>query len=186
VTALRTFVYPGPDMKLPALTWLSFLSQVALTDEAVETRGTRFRLLAGGEGAVVASHVSAVDDPPEPDYVAVAERFVETPYLWGGRTSLGLDCSALVELAVMVAGGPAVRDTDMQEAWFGVPVEGGVGIPLRRGDLVFWKRHVGIMCDEARMVHASGHHMKVVVEPLAEAAARIAGTGSRPTSVRRL
>jgi cell wall-associated NlpC family hydrolase len=173
-------------MKLPATTWLSFQSQVALSRDEVETRGTRFRLLEGGAGALVAAHLAAFADPPESDYVAVAERFLETPYLWGGRTSLGLDCSALVELAMMAIGGLIVRDTDMQEAWLGVPVEGGVEAPLQRGDLVFWKGHVAIMVDAARMVHASGHHMKVVIEPLAEAVDRIARTGGWPTSVRRL
>lgn len=186
VTALRTFVYPGPDMKLPALTWLSFGSQLALTGDEMETRGTHFRVLADGAGAVVASHVVPVDAPPAPDFVAVAERFLETPYLWGGRTSLGLDCSALIQLALMAAGIPCPRDTDMQEAGIGTPVDGGVEASLLRGDLIFWKGHIGIMTGRTDMVHASGHHMTVVVEPLAGAVARIATSAGRPTVVKRL
>jgi cell wall-associated NlpC family hydrolase len=181
VAALRTFVYPGPDLKFPALGALSFGSRVALAGETM-TRGTLYRHLAGGEGAVVAAHATPIDAPAETDFVAVAERFVETPYLWGGRTSLGLDCSALVQLSLMATGRPAPRDTDLQEKLLGVPVEGGVAGPLARGDLVFWKGQVGILADGARMVHASGHAMTVVVEPLAGALARI----GPPTSVRRL
>jgi len=180
VTALRTFVYPGPDMKLPARAALSLASRVTIVGEA-ETRGTRFALLAGGEGAIVARHLAPVGAPPEPDFVAVAERFVEVPYLWGGRTSLGLDCSGLVQLAMMAAGRPVPRDTDMQQDAIGVPVEGGLAAPLRRGDLVFWPGHVAILIDPARIVHASGGHMTVVVEPLAEAVARI----GPPAAVRR-
>jgi cell wall-associated NlpC family hydrolase len=185
VVVLRTFVYPGPDVKLPATAWLSLGSAIELGDE-VETRGTRFRLLAGGAGAVVAADVAPLDAPPEPDFVAVAERFAETPYLWGGRTSLGLDCSALVQLALMAAGLSCPRDTDMQEATLGRPVAGGADGALERGDLVFWKGHVGILRDAGRLLHASGHHMRVVTEPLTAAIARIATTAGPPTSVRRL
>lgn len=184
VTALRTFVYPGPDMKLPPSTALSLGSQVSLGD-TVETRGTLFRLVAGGSRAVVAAHVAPLDAPPEPDYVAVAERFLNVPYLWGGRTSIGLDCSALVQLSLMAAGIAAPRDTDMQRDTLGVPVEGGIEGELRRGDLVFWPSHVAILTAPDRIVHASGHHMTVVTEPLADAVARIGAVKGPPTAVRR-
>ena len=185
VAALRTFVYPGPDMKLPAQGYLSLGAAVSLAGE-VETRGTLYRLLAGGEGAVVAAHVEPVDAPPAADFVEVAERFVNTPYLWGGRTSLGLDCSALVQLSLMTAGKPCPRDSDLQQAMLGVPVEGATTAPLHRGDLVFWSDHVAIMIDGEYMVHASGHHMAVVIEPVAEAVARIAQTVAPPSVVKRL
>jgi hypothetical protein len=181
IVALRTFVYPGPDMKLPPMTALSFGSAVALAGSA-ETRGTLYRLLHGGEGAIVATHAVPIDAPPEPDFAAVAERFVNSAYLWGGRTSLGLDCSALVQLSLMAAGKAAPRDTDLQEQRLGRQLAKGVAAGLKRGDLVFWKGHVGILAAPDRMVHASGHHMAVVVEPLAEALARI----GPPTSVRRV
>ena len=172
VTALRTFLYPGPDLKLPARACLSLGARLALAG-AAETRGTGYRLLTGGEGAVVEAHVAPLDAPPEADFVAVAERFLGTPYLWGGRTSIGLDCSGLVQLALMAAGHPAPRDTDLQETMTGHLVAGGAAAGLRRGDLVFWRGHVGIMIDGEYMIHASGHHMAVVIEPLAEAVARI-------------
>ena len=180
VMALRTFLYPGPDLKLPARACFSLGARLALAGEA-ETRGTRYRLLAGGEGAVVATHVAPVAAPPEGDFVAVAERFLGTPYLWGGRTSVGLDCSGLVQLALMAAGHPAPRDTDLQEAMVGHPVEGGAAA-VGRGDLVFWAGHVGVMIDGEYMIHASGHQMAVVVEPLSDALARI----GPPRTVRRL
>ena len=185
ISALRTFVYPGPDMKKPAVGALSFLAGVPLDREAT-TRGTRYLGLAGGEGWVVASTVAPVETSPAPDFVAVAERFVGSAYLWGGRTSLGLDCSALVQLALMAAGKSAPRDTDMQEQVLGRPLSGGLTPDTRRGDLIFWKGHVAIVVDPDTIVHASGHHMAVVYERLAEAAGRIAHVGGAPTSIRRL
>jgi cell wall-associated NlpC family hydrolase len=181
ITALRTYVYPGPDMKLPALNALSLGSLVTLSATA-ETRGTRYGLLANGEGAIVLAHAATIDAPPEPDFVAVAERFLNAAYLWGGRTSVGLDCSALVQLSLMAAGKPTVRDTDLQEHMLGHEVHGGLQLKPLRGDLVFWKGHVGILSAPDRMVHASGHHMTVVNEPLDYALARI----GPPTGVRRI
>ena len=116
---------------------------------------------------------------------AVAERFIGIPYLWGGRSSLGLDCSALVQTALAAIGVPAPRDTDLQEGALGrvlAPDEA-----LRRGDLVYWRGHVGLMRDGATLLHATGHAMTVVSEPLLEARARIlAATGKDVTSLRRL
>jgi cell wall-associated NlpC family hydrolase len=180
VAALRTLVYPGPDMKLPAIAALSLGAAVAIDREA-ETRGTRYARLAGGGGWIGAAHAMSVAAPLAADFVAVAERFVEVPYLWGGRTSVGLDCSALVQLSLMAAGKSAPRDTDLQEKMVGKPIENGIA-SASRGDLVFWKGHVAILIDGETIVHASGYHLTVVVEPLAAALARI----GPPTSVKRL
>ncbi len=185
IEALRTFVYPGPDMKLPARAALSFASAVALEGETV-TRGTAYFLLAGGEGAIAATAVVPTDAPPAGDFVAVAERFLGVAYLWGGRTSLGLDCSALVQLALAATGKRCPRDTDLQLAMLGEPVPGGATAQLMRGDLVFWPGHVGIMLDAEYLLHASGHHLAVVVEPLPETIARVAATAGQPTAVKRL
>jgi cell wall-associated NlpC family hydrolase len=185
VHALRTFIYPGPDLKLPQRGALSLGARVTVAGSA-ETRGVHYLRLAGNVGAVVATHVEPLDAPLASDFVAVAERFVGVPYLWGGRTSLGLDCSALIQLALAAAGKGAPRDSDLQEAMLGTAIEGGSEAPLRRGDLVFWRGHAAMMIDGEYLVHASGHAMAVVIEPLREAAARMAAAAGPVTSVKRL
>ncbi|MCX5496308.1 NlpC/P60 family protein [Kaistia dalseonensis] len=186
VTALRTFVYPAADLRLPPVAALSLGSEISLGRE-VETRGMLYRLLADGSGAVIARHVAPMGAAAEPDFVTVAERFLNVPYLWGGRTSLGLDCSALVQLALAAAGIAAPRDSDQQAAGLGQPVEGGLSAELIRGDLIFWPGHVGMLRDAETLLHASGYQMMVVSEPLAEATARIAAsTGHQPSIIRRI
>lgn len=185
VTALRTFVYPGADLKLPPVAALSLQAQLVLTG-GKETRGTLYRFLANGAGAVVACHVEPIAAPRETDFVAVAERFLNIPYLWGGRSSLGIDCSGLVQISLAATGRAAPRDTDQQQAALGFPLEGGLDADLRRGDLVFWRGHVGILSDPNTLLHASGFHMAVVREPFAAALQRIEAAGSLPTAVRRL
>jgi cell wall-associated NlpC family hydrolase len=121
------------------------------------------------------------------DFVAVAERFLGVPYLWGGKTSFGIDCSGLVQLALNAAGAPCPRDSDMQERGLGLPVSARSDFSnLRRGDLMFWKRHVAIVRDRATLVHANAFHMAVAIEPIAQAVRRIKVAGSRLTSVRRM
>ena len=181
VTALRTHAYPGPSVKLPPRMALSLGARVAIV------RHDGDFLLTGDGNHLCLRHLSDAGDH-EPDFVTVAERFLEAPYLWGGRTSEGIDCSGLVQTALTAAGIASPRDSDMMEAALGAPV--AVDRPealLRRGDLVFWKGHVGIMRDEHTLLHANGWHMKVVSEPLVEAFARIAATGGgEATSVRRM
>jgi cell wall-associated NlpC family hydrolase len=176
VAALRTYVYPEPDFKRPPSALLSMNAQLS----AAAAEG-KFLALDGG-GFVVAAHTRKVGEAA-PDPVDVALRFVGTPYLWGGRTSLGLDCSGLVQLANEAAGLTCPRDADMQAAELGRPLNPGA--ELARGDLVFWDGHVGIMTSAADMLHASAEHMAVMVEPLAEARARIAASGVEFLGVRR-
>ncbi|HEX8167530.1 MAG TPA: C40 family peptidase [Beijerinckiaceae bacterium] len=181
VAALRTFVHPGPNLKLPPLAHLSLGAAVAVAGQ----EGDWARI--GPAAFVFAAHLAPLD-ACESDFVAVAERFVGTPYLWGGKTSLGLDCSGLVQLSLKAAGLDAPRDTDMQEKALGLPVETGPGLSgLRRGDLIFWKGHMGVMLDAERLLHANGHHMAVAVEPLREAEERIRLKSYGPiVSVKRL
>jgi cell wall-associated NlpC family hydrolase len=181
VAALRTHAYPGPSIKLKPRMALSLGARLTIVrqdgDFAVSEGGLHFwsRHLADARSR-------------EPDYVAVAERFLEAPYLWGGRTSEGIDCSGLVQTALTAAGIAAPRDSDMMEAGLGrrIAIDEKETL-LARGDLVFWKGHVGIMRDSVTLIHANGWHMKVVSEPLMEARDRIAANGGgRVTSVRRL
>lgn len=185
LAALRSFVYPGPDLRLPRSDCLSLGSRVTVTGTAT-TRGTDYALLAGG-GAMVLTHLVPVDAAPADDYVAVAERFVGTPYLWGGRSGFGIDCSGLVQLALAEAGIAAPRDSDQQAAGLGIAVGDGSADPadFRRGDLLFWKGHVAIVAGADTLLHASGFHMTVVAEPLRAALARIATAGTPLAGVRR-
>jgi cell wall-associated NlpC family hydrolase len=184
VSALRTLVFSGPDIKTPPLAGLPLGAAIAVTGEA-EDRNARYALIAPA-GAVVRQHLAPLDAKEE-DWTAVAERFLGTPYLWGGKTSLGIDCSGLVQIALQACGIAAPRDTDMQEATLGVPLEAGAAEGrLRRGDLVFWKGHVGIMLDAERLLHANAFHMAVALEPLRVTVERLSAQGAAVTSIRRL
>jgi cell wall-associated NlpC family hydrolase len=179
IAVLRSYVYPEPDGKTPPLALLSLNAQI-------EVKGAdgKFLALAGG-GYVFAAHVLPVG-ASQRDFVGVAEAFLGTPYLWGGRTSIGLDCSGLVQLAVEAAGYAAPRDADMQAAELGREIEWRPGTKLRRGDLVFWEGHVGIMTSGKDFLHANAFHMAVAREPFAAARRRIKAAGFEVTCVRRL
>jgi len=179
ISVLRTYVYPRPDGKIPPLALLSLNARIAVS----ATEG-KFLALAGG-GYVFAGHAAPADHA-EPDFVAVAEAFLGTPYLWGGRTSIGLDCSGLVQLAVEAAGHDAPRDADMQAAELGRALDWRPSLKLRRGDLVFWEGHVGIMTGAKDFLHANAFHMAVEVEPFAAARRRIKAAGYDVSGVRRL
>ena len=133
---------------------------------------------------VPAAHLAPIGEN-EPAFVAVAERFLGAPYLWGGKTALGLDCSGLVQVALTACGISCPRDSDMQEQALGTAVAADLST-LRRGDLIFWKGHVAIVRDRDALLHANAYHMAVAVEPIAEAVTRIRGTGSEIASVRRI
>lgn len=176
VTVPRTFGFPGPDIKLPPMIALPMGARLDIrrqTDAfALNEFGWHFPL----------SHVAPLS-ARQPDFVAVAEMFLNAPYLWGGKTSLGIDCSGLVQVALQAAGVTCPRDTYMQEAALGHPVARDA---MRRGDLVFWKGHVAIARDADTLIHANGHHMMVAIEPLAEAVLRIKRTGADISAIKRL
>jgi cell wall-associated NlpC family hydrolase len=176
VSALRTYAFAKASIKSRAIGPYSINSLV--TVEAVEGKLAKVT----GAGWMTAAHLSPIGEF-EDDWAAVAERFVGAPYLWGGRESLGLDCSGLIQQALFACGRACPRDTDQQQA-VGLAIE---ATAFGRGDLVFWKGHVAMGVGDGRIVHANGHHMATVVEPLAEAIARIDGAGSgHPTGYRRV
>ena len=175
VTALMTPLLPAPDVKRPALDMLPLNARVHVVG-----REGRFARIAP-RGFVSESHLAPADEKA-PDWVAVAERFIGAPYIWGGKTIAGLDCSGLVQIALEAADIGCPRDSDMQQAL-------GALVPqtqLQRGDLVFWNGHVGIMRDAEMLLHANAYFMEVTSEPLAAAASRIAKSAGAITSVKRL
>jgi cell wall-associated NlpC family hydrolase len=179
VTALRTFAFPGPSIKLPPEESLPLGARIEIVtiDGGFAITHQRHYLPA--------QHVAPLDTC-EPDFVTVAERFVGTPYLWGGKSALGIDCSGLVQTALAAAGLKAPRDSDMQERALGAALPPEQWTGLRRGDLLFWKGHVAIARDGDSIVHANAHHMATAIEPVQDAIARIKAGGSEVTSVKRL
>lgn len=169
--APASHLYPAPDLKRPAACALplnALLRIVGGSGDWAETDLGRF---------VPRAHLRALDDPAA-DPVAVAESLLGTPYLWGGNSREGIDCSGLVQVALHACGHDCPGDSDLQSAGLGRPLDPAA--PLRRGDLVFWRGHVGWMADGATLLHANAHHMAVAREPLATARARIAAAGGGP------
>lgn len=179
VTALSTFAFPGPSIKLPPIGTLPL--GVKLT-----VRRDDGTFAVTHDGWYVPQQNLGTLDVTESDFVAVAERFAGTPYLWGGKTSLGIDCSGLVQVALNAAGIGCPRDSDMQEAALGRALPESESKKLQRGDLIFWEGHVAIVRDPETIIHANAHHMATAVENTRDAIARIKAAGSEVTSVKRL
>ncbi len=184
VSVPRTFVYPAADLRFRHIGQLSMGAKVVVKGEA-ETRGTLYNILEN-DSAVIAAHLRPVDDHGS-DFVSVAETLIYTPYLWGGNSGFGIDCAGLVQLSMLMAGKAVPADSDMQALSIGTPLDtqDHTYNNLQRGDLVFWKGHVGIMQDEKTLLHSSGHTMNVACEPLMDAVGRIAYLYDYPTIVRR-
>ena len=176
VWSLGAHVYPEPGIKVEPVMTLPFHSVVEATDETES-----FIEIANG-GYIPTAQVKTVNDLAT-DPVEVAERLVGTPYLWGGDSNWGIDCSGLVQLALASVGIDAPRDSDQQEHAIGTVL--GKRDRLRRGDFVFWSGHVGMMADSELLIHANAYHMAVKIEPLDGAAARIQATGGGEITLRR-
>lgn len=180
VSALRTYIYPAANMKMPPLDLISLNSQICAVGEQGD-----FTSLATG-GFIYSDHLTPVGTALD-DFVTIAEALKGTPYLWGGKRSHGLDCSGLLQISLNACGTPALRDSDMLQEQLGaeIPLNDDLS-GLQRGDLVFWQGHCGIMCDDTCIVHCNGHHMACVIEPLKVTRKRIAHLYADITMIKRL
>jgi NlpC/P60 family/Bacterial dipeptidyl-peptidase Sh3 domain len=165
IIALRSFLYPEPDVKYPFMDLLPMGCEVRIVN-----LHQGWAEIAGG-GWLYAAHLAPLAQNAD-DAATIAQLYMGTPYLWGGRTSVGLDCSGLMQSALGMTGVACPRDSDQQAASLALglhlPLDEGGGAPpaLQRGDLVFFKGHVGMMLDEGTFIHANAFHMAVVAEPL--------------------
>jgi cell wall-associated NlpC family hydrolase len=179
ITAIRTFAFPGPSIKLPPVDTLLLGTTLTVTRE-----DGAFAVTHDGQYLPL-PHVGHIDHN-EDDFVAVAERFVGTPYLWGGKSSLGIDCSGLVQVSLNAAGTGCPRDSDMQQDGLGRALDAVESKKLQRGDLIFWKGHVAIVRDADTLIHANAHHMATVIENTRDAIARIKAAGNEVAAIKRL
>lgn len=175
VGTFATHVYMGDSFKVPIIHHLTFGAQVKVVDE-------RPKFFETPTGMIPKKHLRPLDRPFE-DPATIAQLHFNTPYLWGGNSTLGIDCSGLIQAALSACDLPCPGDSDMQHDVIGEHIPQNA--PLRRGDLMFWKGHVGMMVDESTLIHANAHHMACVYEPIAAAIIRIEAQGDGPVIARK-
>ncbi|EJF91081.1 NlpC/P60 family protein [Bartonella tamiae] len=181
LTVSRSFQYQEPDLRSQMVAPLSLGAKFCVM-EKIETRGTHYYKLENGH-YIIAHHCKSINEKTS-DYVDVALKLLHTPYLWGGVSGFGIDCSGLLQLSMMMAGKSVLRDTDMQKETIGHYLDKEQD--LQRGDLVFWQGHVAIMLDDKKIIHANGASMDVSIETLEAAKNRIAGLYGLPIAYKRV
>ena len=172
VSALATHAYAAPDMKSPDRLSLSFASRVAVT-------ATSGAFCETEHGDIPAQHLRPIDSL-ESDPAAIAERFLGTPYLWGGNSRLGIDCSGLVQAAFLACGHPCPGDSDLQQATLGTALPDGTA--YQRNDILFWKGHVALVLTPKTLIHANAHDMAVAIEGIDATITRIKAQGDGPVT----
>ena len=177
VTAKATPLLLAPDAKQPDVGILPMNAKLSVVEH-----GARFSRITG-DRYVFSDHVAPIETHAA-DWVIVAVNFIGAPYVWGGKTFAGIDCSGLIQTALEAAGVSAPRDTDLMETALGQSI--ALDAPLKHGDLIFWKGHVGAMLDSDRLIHASAFVMRVVIEDFATARARIEADGLPVRTIKRL
>lgn len=175
VATPATHLYTAEDIKSPDLLALSFGSRITVTAE-------RRKFWETPDGYIPKTHLwplsKLFSDP-----VTVAQMHFGVPYLWGGNSIRGIDCSGLVQASLLACGTACPGDSDMQLDQVGQDI--GPDVARERGDLYFWQGHVGLLVDPDTLIHANAHHMAVAYEPLRHAIIRIAAQGDGPVRARK-
>ncbi|MCK0140894.1 C40 family peptidase [Aliiroseovarius sp. F20344] len=185
VTHRTTHMYPEPNFKSPHNSVFHMNSQVqvvATEGKWAEVKLPKTPMSAPKHGYIPMPHLCPIDEYSS-DPVTIAEQFLDTPYVWAGNSGFGIDCSGLVQAALLACGIGCPADSDLQEAALGQEIPEGA--PLQRGDLLFWKGHVAMVVDDTRMIHANAHDMSVVYEDMASAITRIEAQGDGPVTSRK-
>lgn len=175
IATFATHLYVAEDFKSPAFEHLTFGARVKVVAE-------RQKFFETDLGFVPKKHLRPLDRPFE-DPATIAQLHFNVPYLWGGNSTLGIDCSGLIQAALTACNIPCPGDSDMQCDQLGTDIPEGA--PLMRGDLMFWKGHVGMMVDADTLIHANAHHMACRYEPIDQAILRIVAQGDGPVTARK-